>query len=65
MNVVGETHIFVTRGRWSFQLDALIVRELDVDFLAGTPFMTLNYIAIRPSRKQVVIKGTEIVTYGV
>ena len=50
MNVAGETHIFVRGGWWSFQLVTLIVHELDMDFLAGAPFMTLNDIAIRPSR---------------
>ena len=64
MSVLGETHIFVSRGKWSFQLNALVVKELDVDFLAGMPFLSINDIAICPVRKQIVIKGSEIVTYG-
>ena len=64
MSVLGETHIFVSLGKLSFQLDALVVKELDVDFLAGMPFLSINDIAISPTRKQIVIKGFEIVTYG-
>ena len=64
MNVVGETHIWVNRGSWRFQLDALIVRKLDVDFLAGMPFMSQNDIAVRPARKLIVIQGQELVPYN-
>ena len=64
MNVVGETHIVVNRGPWRFQLDALIVRKLDVDFLAGMPFMSENDIAVRPARKLIVIQGKDVVSYN-
>ena len=64
MSVLGETHIFVSRGKWSFQLDALVVKELDIEFLADMPFLSINNIAISPMRKQIVIKGSEIVTCG-
>ena len=64
MSVLGETHILVSRGKWSFQFDALVVKELDIDFLAGMPLLSINNIAISPMRKQIVIKGSEIVTYG-
>ena len=64
MSVLGKTHIFVSRGKLSFQLDALVVKELDVDFRAGTPFLSINDFAISPTRKQIVIKGSEIVMYG-
>ena len=63
MNVVGETHINISRGPWRFQLDTLIVRKLDVDFLAGMPFMAQNDIAVRPARKLIVIQGKETVPY--
>ena len=64
MNVVGETHIVVNRGPWRFQLDALIVRKLDVDFLAGMPFLSENDIAVRPARKLIVIQGKDVVSYN-
>ena len=64
LSVTGETHIIVSRGKFDFALDALVVRELDVDILAGTPFMTQNDVAIRPAKKQIILKGLEVVTYG-
>ena len=64
LSVTGKTHIIVSRGKFDFALDALVVRELDVDILAGTPFMTQNDVAIRPAKKQIILKGLEVVTYG-
>ena len=40
--------------------DALVVEELDVDILAGTPFMTYNDILVRPSRRQISIRGSPL-----
>ena len=39
LDVIGEVHSNVTRGHLSFQLDALVVKQLDVDVLAGNPFL--------------------------
>lgn len=64
LEVVGEVHCNFTREHHTFQLDALVVQDLDVDILAGTPFMSANDIATRPAKKQIVINGTEIVHYG-
>ena len=49
MDVIGEVHCSLTRGQWTFELDALVVRQLDVDILAGNPFMVRNDIGVRPS----------------
>lgn len=48
LNVVREVHVKLTRGQWLFQWDALVVCQLDVDFLAGNPFLACNDIAVRP-----------------
>ena len=53
MDVIGEVHCSLTRGQWIFELDALVVRQLDVDILAGNPFMVCNDIG-----------GTEIISYS-
>ena len=63
LNTVGETHILLSRGKWRFTLDALVVRKLDVEVLAGMPFMMYNDIATRPARKTIVIQGVETVRY--
>ena len=64
LKVEGEIHCELTRGKYSFILDALVVDKLDVDVLAGTPFLTRNDIATRPARHQIVIQGSDVVHYG-
>ena len=64
LKVVGEIHCNLTRGDRSFALHALAVDKLDVNVLAGNPFLVTNDIATRPAKNQVVIGGSEIVYYG-
>ena len=64
MDVIGEVHCSLTRGQWTFELDALVVRQLDVDILAGNPFMVRNDIGVRPAKRQIEIGGTEIISYS-
>ena len=62
--VVGEVHLTLSRNHLNLQLDALVVDSLDVDILAGTPFMITNDISLRPSKQEVTIQGCENVYYG-
>ena len=39
--------------------------DMDVDVLAGTPFMITNDISLRPAKQQVTVQGHEISYYGV
>jgi hypothetical protein len=64
LTVVGETHCVLSRGSRTFQLDALVVDKLDVDFLAGSPFMDINDIGIRIARRQIIIGGQECIQYN-
>ena len=64
LEVVGEVHCELSRGTYRFTLDALVVKQLDVDVLAGNPFLVLNYIAVRPARRQIVVGGEDVVHYG-
>ena len=64
MDVIGEVHCSLTRGHKTFELDALVVRHLDVDILAGNPFMVRNDIGVRPAKRQIEIGGTEIISYS-
>ena len=41
LKVIGETKLSFTRGQHVFQVEGLVVQNLDVEVLAGTPFMTL------------------------
>ena len=64
MEVVGEVHCSLIRGSYTFDLDALVVRKLDVEILAGNPFLATNDIAIRPAKREIVIGGSDVVHYG-
>ena len=60
LSVVGETTLSLTRGSHVLTLQALVVESLDVDVLAGTPFMSLNDVSVRPAEGTVSI-GDEVV----
>ena len=64
LDVIGEVHCSLTRGQWTFELVALVVHQLDVDILAGNPFMVRNDIGVRPAKRQIEIGGTEITNYS-
>ena len=64
MDVIGKVHCSLTRGQWTFELDALVVRQLDVNILAGNPFMVRSDIGIHPAKLQIEIGGTEIISYS-
>ena len=63
MSVVGETRIILSRSGNQLVLDALVVDDLDVDVLAGNPFLITNDISLRPSKCQINIRDTETVHY--
>ena len=64
LDFIGEVHCNVTRGHLSFQLEALVVKQLDVDILAGNPFLVRSDIAVHPYKKQIIIGDADIVHYG-
>ena len=63
LNILGETHLTVSRDSHSLSLEALVVNDLDVDVLAGIPFMARNDISIRPAKHQITIGDTDVVHY--
>ena len=64
LDVIDKVHCSLTHGQWTFELDALVVRQLDVDILAGNPFMVHNDIGVCPAKRQIEIGGTEIISYS-
>ena len=64
LTVVGETRLLLIRHGRPLILEALVVEDLDVDILAGTPFMTSNDIAVRPAKREIVIAGCDVASYG-
>ena len=63
LNILGETHLTLSRDSHSLSLEALVVNDLDVDVLAGIPFMARNDISIRPAKHQITICDTDVVHY--
>ena len=61
--VAGETHLILSQADKQLALDALVVDDLDVDILAGTPFLITNDITVRPAKCQVRIQDSEIIHY--
>ena len=64
LEVVGETMIDVSRGQETYKLCALVVKNLDVEILAGMPFIRENDVAVRPAKHQIVMRGRVVVSYG-
>ena len=64
LHVVGETRISFTRDNREFKFEGLVVENLDVDVLPGTPFMELNDIAVRPAKREVTLGDGTTYTYG-
>lgn len=51
--MVGEIHVKLHRGKYTFLLDALVVRDLDVAVLAGVPFNKKNKCYTREEEDRV------------
>ena len=62
--IVGEiSGIRITKGAHVFILDALITKDDIGDAVAGEPFLEPNDVALRPAKRQIIIKGREIIAY--
>ena len=44
--------------------DYIVVEDLDVEVLAGTPFMEANDVAVRPAKREVPLGNGSTYTYG-
>ena len=64
LHVVGDTRFLFTCGGHTFIFEGLVVENLDVDVLAGAPFMESNDIAVRPAKRQVILGDGTIHNYG-
>lgn len=64
LGIVGETRLTLRRGQANLDLEALVVSDLDVDILAGIPFMSSNDISVRPAKQQIIISDSDTIYYG-
>ena len=62
---VGETrNVQLSRGAHVFNFDALIIRDLGSDIIVGEPFLEKHDIGVRSARKQIIIKGRDVISYA-
>ena len=64
LNIVGEIDIDVHRDGKTFKLKALVAQDIDVDVLAGAPFLEENDIILRLSRKEIRLADGTVFYYG-
>ena len=64
LKVVGETNLTLSHDGRKFSFEGLVVENLDVEVLAGTPFMEKNDIAIRPAKHKVIFGDGSTYEYG-
>ena len=64
LEVVGEIRILLSREGQEFLLEALVVADMDVEVLAGVPFMFTNDISVRPAKYEVILKDGTLYRYG-
>ena len=64
LQVVGEIRTSFTRDNTDFTFEGLVVEDLDVEVLAGTPFMEANDVAVRPAKREVLLGNGSTYTYG-
>ena len=63
LDTVGETSLTLSRGAHKFNLRALVISNLGSDVIVGEPFLELNDIGVRSAKKQIIIKGRDIIPY--
>lgn len=64
LNVVGKTRLTPTCEVHEFTSEGLVVTNLDVNVLAGTPFMEADDVSVRPAKRQVIIGDGPTYSYG-
>ena len=65
LDIIGEVKgIILKRGAHNFTFDGLVTRNDIGDIIGGEPFLEDNDIALRPARKQIIIRGKEIIPYS-
>ena len=64
LQVVGEIRTSFTRDNTDFKFEGLVVEDLDVEVLAGTPFMEANDVAVRPVKRVVLLGNGSAYAYG-
>ena len=59
LSVIGEVKTVFTRDEHHLPFRGLVVKDLEVDILGGTPFLRENDVYSRVSRNTVYVGGSE------
>ena len=55
LEVCGEVHVNLTRGKLTFKLDALVVKNLESEILGGMPFLRTNKMCLDIPNSRILI----------
>ena len=62
LETLGESsNVQLKRNAYVFIFDALVIRDLGSDMIVGEPFLEENDIGVRSARKQIIIKGRDVI----
>ncbi len=64
LKVTGETRLRFTRGPLTFDFEGLVVKDLDVEVLAGIPFMEQNDLSVRPAHQRITFADDTSCSYA-
>ena len=64
LNIFGETQLLLSRNNYTLTLNVLVISELYVDVLAGTPSMIANNISLRQAPHLVILSDYELICIG-
>ena len=64
LKVIGEAKLSFTRGNHTLPFEGLVVENLDIEVLAGTPFMEVNNITVRPAKHLITFRDGSSFLYG-
>jgi len=64
LTFVGETRLPLIRHGRPLTLEAIVDADLDVAILAGVPYEASNNIAARPAKREIIIAGCDMASFG-
>ena len=66
MNVIGLTWFSLYRGDLELTFEGLVVEDecMNVEIIGGAPFMEVNDISVRPSRRLITFSDDSVFRYG-
>ena len=63
MEIFGETHFDVTRDNVKLHIEAPVVKDQEVEFRVGIPFMSNNDISMFPVKHEIMVEDSHFYNY--